>query len=269
MDFLKKSVMSVYYKHYNMNKNLLKFSFLVILYYGMITFTCFAQQTQRIVNNQTQSWISLNTSARFSNKWGMVGDLHYRANQIFANPNFYFVRAGVNYWLKDNITLTLGYAHMWLAPTTVGWYTYSNENRIYEQVQMSSKIGSISMVQRLRNEQRWQEKIVKDTSTHTNKFTDRIRYLLSFTIPISKNTYYPSIVLSDELSVQTGKEVVYNVFDQNRAFIGIKQMINKRLSFDLGYMLVDQEKANGYNFDQNHTFRWFFYYTPDLRTKKS
>ena len=228
-------------------------------------------QTQRVVNNQTQSWISLNSTARFTNKWGVVGDLHYRANQIFVTPNFYFVRAGMNYWYQDNIIFTLGYAHMWLAPTKEGWHIYSNENRIYEQVQMNSKIGNVSMIQRLRNEQRWQEKIspIKDSSTHTNKFTDRVRYLLSFTIPVAKNPYYPSIVLSDELSVQTGKEVVFNVFDQNRAFIGIKQMINKRLSFDLGYMLIDQQKSTPYQFDQNHTFRWFFYYTPDFRIKKT
>jgi len=248
----------------------IKISFFIFFSICIFT-TTIKSQTQRIVNNQTQSWISLNTTARLSNKWGMVGDLHYRANQIFVNPNFYFVRTGINYWFQDNITFTLGYAHMWLAPTKEGWHTYSNENRIYEQVQMSSKIGNISMVQRLRNEQRWQEKISpsKDSSTHTNKFTDRVRYLLSFTIPISSNSHYPSLVLSDELSVQTGKEVVYNVFDQNRTFIGIKQMITKRLSFDLGYMLVDQQKSTIYQFDQNHTFRCFFYYTPDLRIKKT
>ena len=224
-----------------------------------------AQITHRFVNNQTQSWISLNTTERFTTKWGMVADVHYRANKIFADPNFYFVRAGVNYWLKDNITFTLGYAHMWLAPTTIGWHTFSNENRVYEQAQIISKIGNVTVLHRIRNEQRWQEKIAADTSTHTNKFTDRIRYLASFTIPIMKNSHLPALVLSDELSMQTGKEVVYNVFDQNRLFLGIKQNISKRLSFDLGYMLVDQEKADGYHYDQNHTFRLFFYYQPDLR----
>lgn len=237
-----------------------------------IIFTCAfnnlqAQQKTRVVNNQTQSWISVNSTQRFTSKWGIVADLHYRANQLFVNPNFFFARAGVNYWLADNITFTVGYAHMWLAPTTLGWHTYSNENRIYEQAQIVNKIGRVTMLNRIRNEQRWQEKIVADTSTHTNKFTDRIRYLASFTIPVVKNPYFPALVVSDELSMQTGKEVVYNIFDQNRLFFGIKQRLNKNLNFDLGYMLVDQEKADGYHYDQNHTFRCFFYYTPDFRKK--
>lgn len=49
---------------------------------------------------------------------------------------------------------------------------------------------------------------------------DRIRYLLSVTTPIFKNKKYPSFVLSDELAIQFGKEVVYNTFEQNRLFFG-------------------------------------------------
>jgi Protein of unknown function (DUF2490) len=110
---------------------------------------------------------------------------------------------------------------------------------------------------------------VKDTSTHTNKFTNRFRYLLTVTIPLSKKPHVPSLLISDEINLQVGKEVLYNTFDQNRAFVGIKETINDHLSFDLGYMLVFQEKANGYQYDFNNTYRCFFYYTPDIRKKKS
>ena len=34
-------------------------------------------------------------------------------------------------------------------------------------------------------------------------------------------------------------------------------------------MLVYQQKASGYQYDLNHTLRWFFYFTPDLRKVKS
>jgi len=158
---------------------------------------------------------------------------------------------------------------MWVAPTTPGWTTVQNENRVYQQGQIISKLGTTSMMQRLRNEQRWQDIIVNDKRTGDKKFTDRIRYLLSFTIPVFKNPYYPAAVISDELCIQFGKEVVYNTFEQNRVFLGIKQKLTRDLSFDLGYMLVTQQKASGYVYDENHTFRWFFYYQPDLRKKKN
>ena len=45
--------------------------------------------------------------------------------------------------------------------------------------------------------------------------------------------------------------------------------INEQTQFDLGYMLVYQQKASGYEYDLNHTLRWFFYFTPDFRNTKS
>jgi hypothetical protein len=75
----------------------------------------------------------------------------------------------------------------------------------------------------------------------------------------------PKPVISNELLVHFGKPVVYNTFDQNRLFLGIRQQISKPLSFDIGYMNVYQQKFTGYQYDVNHTFRLFFYYTPDLR----
>ena len=227
-----------------------------------------AQTKTKEINKQYQAWVSINSTARLTNKWGFSVDLHERRNHFFKDPSFHFIRFGINYWLKENIILTTGYGHMWVAPTTAGWKTFSNENRIYEQVQITSKIGKVSMFQRLRNEQRWQQKIVEDKTTGQNKFTDRIRYLLSFNVPVLKNPKYPSLVLADELCIQFGKEVVYNTFEQNRVFLGIKQKLTKDLSFDLGYMLVKQQKSSGYQYDANETFRWFFYYFPDWRKKK-
>ena len=226
-----------------------------------------AQIKQKEINKQDQSWVSINSTVRLSNKWGFIADLHERRNNFLKDASFHFVRFGVDYWINDNITLVAGYAHLWSAPAKAGWKTFANENRIYQQVQMFSKINKITVLQRLRNEQRWQQKISNDKPTADKKFTDRIRYLLSFTVPVFKNPNYPSLVLSDELCVQFGKEIVYNTFDQNRLFIGIKQKITKDLSFDLGYMLLKQQKASGYQYDVNNTFRWFFYYNPDLRKK--
>ena len=185
-----------------------------------------------------------------------------------ADPNFYFLRTGVQYWVNEHLMLTAGIGKMWVAPTTPNWEHFAEENRIYQQVLLTNKMGKIGMVQRIRNEQRWIEKITNDQFTGDYKFSNRIRYLLAFNIPIFKNPLYPSLSLSDELMVQFGKEIIYNTFDQNRLFLGIRQPISKTLNFDFGYMLGYQQKATGYQYDRIHTLRCFFYYTPDLRKKK-
>jgi len=227
----------------------------------------YAQQ-QRSINHQSQTWFSINSTVKVKGNFGFLADIHVRRTNFLANSNLYIVRGAVNYWVNTNLSFALGYGHLWLAPATNGYKKYSNENRIYQQVQYSSRIGKISLVQRLKTEQRWQEIMIQDKSTHGYKFSNRIRLLESFSINLSKKKHFPSLVIADELAVQFGKDVVYNTFDQNRLFIGLKQSITSTLSFDIGYMYVTQQRSSGYQYDENDTFRWFFYYTPDLRKKK-
>lgn len=240
----------------------------ILIITSVLQLEAYAQAKSKEVNIQSQGWISINSTIRLYKNFGIIADAHMRRNNFFADPSFYFLRVGANYWLEENITATLGYAHMWVAPAKSDWHHFAQEHRVYQQIQMISKIGKIGLLNRLRNEERWQEKIVNDKFINSYKFTDRIRYLLSFTIPVFKNPYYPAAVISDEIAFQFGKEIVYNTFDQNRAFLGIKQIISKSLSFDLGYMVVYQQKVTGYQYDRNHTFRCFFYYTPDFRMQQ-
>ncbi|MBI2730338.1 MAG: DUF2490 domain-containing protein [Sphingobacteriales bacterium] len=227
-----------------------------------------AQTKTKEINHQSQSWVSINSTIHLSNKWSILADLHMRRNYFAADPGFYFIRTGMAYNITHDFFIAAGYAHMWVAPTTPGWKTYSNENRVYQQLQYHSKWGKVELTQRLRNEQRWQQKIVNDKYSGQNRFTNRIRYLLSVNIPLFKNQKLPSLVLADELHIQFGKEVVYNTFDQNRYFIGIKQNINHHLSFDMGYMKLYQQKYTGYQYDSNDTFRLFFYYNGTLTKHK-
>lgn len=222
-------------------------------------------QSEKEVDHHAQVWVSLNTTARFTDRWGAVADLHVRRDDFLAEPSFYFVRFGAHRWLTEKLTLTLGYAHMWTAPAEEGGETWADENRVYQQMQYASAAGRVGIVQRLRNEQRWKEQVVDDRATGESAFTDRVRYLLSLSLPVAKRPVPLALVLSDELLLQFGRSVVYNTFDQNRLFGGVKVALSRDWSFDLGYMQVLQQKASGYEYDLNHTLRWFFYWNPDRR----
>jgi hypothetical protein len=212
--------------------------FPVTLLMAMISFSAMSQAHAKEVNTQAQSWFSVNSTMRLNNKFGIIADVHMRRNDFLGEEGFYFVRLGANYWIRENLTVTAGYAHMWAAPANQSWQHFSQERRTYQQLQLNSGLGKIKILQRLRNEQRWQEKIVDDHFINKYKFTDRTRYLLSLTIPLFKNTGLPQLVIADELAIQFGPEVVYNTFDQNRLFAGIRQQLSKTLSFDFGYMRV-------------------------------
>jgi hypothetical protein len=226
-------------------------------------------QQDKEVREHYQFWWSLNTTMRVTDRLGAVADVHIRRTDFMAEPSFYLVRAGFQYWVNEPFTVTAGYAHMWQAPAEPEWSTWTQEDRIYEQLQYVSTIGRVSLLGRLRNEQRWKDTVVDDLLTGERQFSDRVRCLISATVPVSRNPSVPSLVFSDEILVQFGEAIVNNTFDQNRLFFGIKKRLKPSLSFDLGYMMVYQQKASGYQYDLNHTFRWFFYYTADFRKSRN
>lgn len=235
----------------------------LLLYCWLLPSLLHAQTPE--VNQQLQFWGSLNSTTRITDRWGVVADFHIRRNDFVADPSFYFVRFGSNIWLTERLTLTLGYAHMWKANEQEDEFLWTDEDRIYQQLQYVSKIARATMVQRVRNEQRWQEQ----TSAEGRSFSDRVRYLLSFTIPVWKKPALPSLVFSDEILIQFGSSITSNTFDQNRFFAGIKKNLSPSWSFDFGYMPIYQEKSDGYHYDLNHTVRLFFYFSPDLRKTKT
>jgi hypothetical protein len=228
----------------------------------------YSQLPQKELNEQVQFWTSINSTSRISDRWAIIGDIHIRRNNGINDPSFYLLRVAPQFAVLPNFTVAAGYAHMWIAPSRSDWQSYVNEHRIYQQAIFTTKLGSTNLLQRVRNEQRWQQIIVDDKPTGNWRFTNRVRYLISVTIPVSKNEWLPKPVVAEEILFHFGKPIVYNTFDQNRLFVGIRQKLSSNLNFDFGYMNVYQQKFSGYQYDMNHTIRLFFYYTPDFRKVK-
>lgn len=228
-----------------------------------------AQPAQMEINEQNQFWTSINSTFNINKKWAVLADIHLRRNNGIRDPSFYLIRGAGQYYVTPNFTVAFGYAHMWIAPNQTDWQKFVNENRIYQQSTFTTKFGAINLLQRLRNEQRIQQTIANGKPLNNYRITNRIRYLLSTTISISKNSYIPKPVIAGEILFHFGKEIVYNTFDQYRFFVGIRQKISKPLSFDIGYMNLYQQKFSGYQYEVNHTIRLFFYYTFDFGKEPS
>lgn len=226
-----------------------------------------AQSRSKEVNTQFQSWFSINSNIRIADRWTVLIDLHEKRQHFTADVGFHFARIGVGYRLNEHSTVAAGVAELWLAPARAGWQQFAVEKRIYQQIQWLGKFKRWSWIERIRNEQRWQPQLVNDGIDHI-KFTNRIRLLAGGSYALHCK-YLPShLTLSNEICFQFGDEVTYNTFDQNRLFVGVRQIFNATWSMDLGYMQIFQQKANGYQYDLNHTFRCFVYFNPDMGKQK-
>lgn len=156
---------------------------------------------------------------------------------------------------------------MWLASAQPGKTIYLDEDRVYQQISYNSGIRKLSVLHRFRNEQRWRETVQGGGLPTTTAFSDRLRYLISLTHPLYPDPKWPQACLANEVLLQFGKTIVNNPFDQLRLFAGIRQTLGKGWSYDLGYMMVYQQKATGNQYDRNHTLRLFFYYTMNKKGK--
>lgn len=54
----------------------------------IMAFGCFGQEAGKVINQQSQAWVSINSVVRLTNKWGFVADVHERRNHFFADPGF-------------------------------------------------------------------------------------------------------------------------------------------------------------------------------------
>ena len=225
-------------------------------------------QRTREVQEQNHFWWSVNSVARISDRFSIVGDLHIRRTDFLKNNNFFYTRLGLGYHITEQLSVQASGGHMWLANRNGATELFSNETRLVEQIQLQDKIGRVQVSHRLRVEQRWVQRVVNFQPVDATRYLNRYRYQVGILIPVSKNTKLPRIAVVDELLLQSGKDIVYNHFDQNRLFLGLRQQVTPSLAFDFGYMQVFQQRLSGYQYNRNHTIRWFFFWQPDWRKKK-
>jgi hypothetical protein len=242
--------------------------FLFVGLFIALSLHCFSQRN-REVQTQHHFWTSVNTQARIADKWAVIADLHIRRTDYLKNNNFYYTRVGATYHINNNLSVSLSGGHMWLANKTATTELFVNENRLVQQIQLNQPLGKINLSQRLRIEERWIQNVINSELSDSYRYSTRFRYQLGLLIPLGKNKYIPSLSFADELMMQSGKQIIYNNFDQNRLFAGIKQQITPSLAADFGYMHVWQQRLSGYQFNRNQTIRLFFYWQPDFRKKQS
>mgnify|MGYP003455452099 FL=1 len=84
-----------------MKSNLLK---LLFVFFPIVLLSQTVKEKE--VNQQFQTWVSLNSVTKFSQHWGIVADVHLRTNDFFQDNNFFFLRGGVSYIPNSKFSFT-------------------------------------------------------------------------------------------------------------------------------------------------------------------
>ncbi|MCD9017161.1 DUF2490 domain-containing protein [Parachryseolinea silvisoli] len=229
-----------------------------------------AQSIQKEVHHREQLWLGFFNQTRLTDKFGFWVDVHYRQTGTFIDRPFQFIfRPAVTYFIKDNLRINVGYAFVNHFPAK-GLGTSRPEHRVWQQIWWNQKYPGLTTLQWLRLEERFNHKIANDQLLDGYNFNYRLRYNLSFFIPLLGKELAPKtpfIAVMNEVFINFGGKIVYNTFDQNRFFAGLGYQFTPHLNAQLGYMNAFQQEATGNNYISTNAIRLFFFHSLDVRPK--
>jgi len=220
----------------------------------------FSQAKEHTLNYN--GWLMYFGSHKFSDKLGLHAEGQWRRNEVILSPQQLLLRTGINYHFSKNAFATAGYCF-------VETYPYGEfaskatfpEHRLWEQLQLRSLLGSVELITRLRQEQRFvNNPVYKDSIYKPGDpvYSNRTRLMTRFSFPFRGNaivdkSFYLS--LYNEIFINYGKNVGANTIDQNRAYLALGYKIPKVGRLEIGYLNQLVFKAEGIKVENNHTLQ--------------
>lgn len=243
---------------------------------AIVIYLPLSSQVTRQTTNNNNGWFMYFGDHKLSEKWGVHLEAQWRRNEFILKPQQLLLRIGINYHFNTTAFATLGYCFVDTYPYgAFAVKTTFPEHRLWEQVQIKNQVGHFEIVTRFRLEQRWLDLPVLVDGKYEpgpSVYQNRFRVLSRFSIPfkgqtITDKSLYATVY--DELMVSFGKNVGYNIFDQNRAYIALGYKIPKVGRLEIGYMNQIILKSDGVKVENNHTLQVGLISNIDFYKKKT
>jgi hypothetical protein len=91
------------------------------------------------------------------------------------------------------------------------------------------------------------------------------------TVPLKGKQLLPAtpfLLLSNEVHLNAGKNIVHNHFDQNRTFLGLGYQFTDQLSAHLGHLFIYQYQGIPDSFLHIHAIRVYLIHNLDFRKQE-
>ncbi len=227
-------------------------------------------QTEKNVDHQSLLWTRYYNLLTINNKWSVHSEFD---NRVFLNSfenNLYEFRIQGRYKINKDIEVGAGYAYFSVA-TQEPEITFDfriPENRGQQDIIWKQDIGKITLLQRFQVEERFFHNANKDGHLPGTTFFWRFRYRIQGEhIFWKKENQFLKVILSDEIMINGGENVVNNTFDQNRIYAALHYGVNKNIAFELGYLNSFQQRASGVDYFNRDIIRFTFFYKINLHKK--
>lgn len=238
--------------------------FIAALILFLMPLTALGQTTpEKSTVQQSTLWFQGFSTIRLDKRWSVPLEVQVRRAHTGLIWQGLLVRGALMRDINKHVSVGGGYGHQisWrygpFSPTVK-----FGEHRVYEQVIFKNKFGTTDFDQRLRLEQRWIQRVdsARQVALDEHFYQNRIRYRAGISVPLryvetatgKTDEAETFLYLNDEVMFNFGKTVDRNDFDQNRFAVGIGQKLGKVI-MQTGYLHQYLKRANGFQFESNHT----------------
>jgi opacity protein-like surface antigen len=241
-----------------------------IFFLLLISFVSKAQ-TEKNIDHQSLLWTRYYNQLTINSKWSIHSEFD---NRIFLNPteeNLYALRVQGRYKINSNIDVGAGYANFSVAtqnPEITNDFKIP-EYRAQQDITWKQEFGNFTLNQRFQAEERFIRNANKEELLPGTAFYWRFRYRLQGEYSCwKKGNQYLKAIVNDELMINAGKKIVYNIFDQNRIYAGLQYGLNKNIALELGYLKNFQQRSSGVDYFDRDIIRFTFFHKIKLRERQ-
>lgn len=166
-------------------------------------------------------WFMYFGQSKLNKDWGIHHEVQYRSHQLLPNTEQILLRVGVNRFIDEQNSLSIGYANIQnYPPDTPLNQPNLKEHRIWQQAIFRHKLGKTGIEHRYRFEQRW---------LNNQDMRLRSRYRVSATR-----------VLKDKVFVSAYNELFMGndpiSYDRNRLYGALGYQLDKNTNLQVGLM---------------------------------
>lgn len=244
-----------------------------ILIFALSACTFLAEAQTKELQHLSQTWIGYNNTTRLSTHWGINAEFQIKTHESFFNNTDLIEKGlGIIYFANDknNTRISGAFTHIDQYPSD-GKTMIVPEFRPWQMIQWNSLVGKTKWMQWVRLEERFKTKVIDNNTLGDGyDFSCRLRYNVLAQFPISKHKFERgaiSLACSNELYLNIGDNIVYNVFDQDRFFVGSFYYLNTHDFIQFGYLKSYQQLSAGYKFKSIDVLKLAYFNNLDFRKK--
>jgi hypothetical protein len=214
----------------------------------LFSLLCLGVRAQKDVSHQSLYWLRYYNQLRINEKWAWHNEIEDRRFFINNQQHHLIAHTRLYYKILSNTDIAFGLTYSRQSPQFINAIAtlIVPEIRPNQEIDVSNTLAKRLILQhRLRIDERFMRKNNGEELLDGYDFNFRFRYRLQVNYRLSSDSAKnkTTFKVSNEIMLNTGKNIVYNQFDQNRIYAGCEQELNKKISVELGYLHWYQQRA--------------------------